>query len=126
MALTPSLALAGRYTSLKFTSDSGETYTVGTNNLEILVQGESLTFNNTNLMIPLASLVSMEFADYDESPASIDEMVFDPSSNVMVFDLNGTGLGSFGSFSEAFGSLGKGLYVIKDANGNSLKVNVEK
>ena len=39
MALPSSLAMAGSYKSLKFASDTGEKYTVATNNLEILVNG---------------------------------------------------------------------------------------
>ena len=126
LALTASPVSAERYNSLRFISNSGETYTIATNNLEILISGENLTFSNTDLIIPLASLVSMEFADYNDNPAQIDEMVFDRNSTVMVYDLNGTQVGSFDSYSEALGSLATGLYVIKDANGNSFKVNVEK
>lgn len=125
-ALIPSLAIAGRYNSLKFTSDSGETYTVATKNLEIIVGSENLTFSNTNLTIPLTSLVSMEFADYDDNPAEIDTVEFDGEGTVTVYGLNGTKVGSFDSYAEALASLGQGLYVIKDASGNSLKVNVEK
>lgn len=126
IALTPSVAFAGRYSSLKFTSNSGDTYTVATNNLEILVSGGNLTFSNTDLIIPVSSLVSMEFSDYDDNPAEIDNVTFDRKSAVTVYNLNGTSIGSFDSFSDALSSLNKGLYVIKDLNGNSFKVNVEK
>ena len=126
MTLTPSLALAGSYKSLKFTSNSGETYTVATNNLEILVNGENLTFNNTDLTIPLSYLVSMEFTDYDDSPAEIDTVLFDGKGAVTVFNINGTSVGSFDSYTEALASLSQGVYVIKDANGNSLKISVGK
>lgn len=126
MALIPSLASAGRYNSLKFTSNTGETYTISTNNMEILIADRNLTFSNTNIIIPLSSLVSMEFADYEEGASLVEGPVFDRECAVMVYNLNGTTVGYFDSYSEALGSLGKGLYVIKDANGNSLKVNVEK
>ena len=126
MALTPSLAFAGRYNSLKFTSNTGETYTVATNNLEILVDGENLTFSNTNLTIPLASLVSMEFTDYDDNAADAHTIVIDGDNSVSVYDINGTSVGSFDSYSEALAALGHGFYVIKDANGNSLKISVGK
>lgn len=126
LVLTPSLAFAGRYSSLKFTSDSGETYSVTTDNLEILINGENLTFNNTNLTIPLSSLVSMEFTDYDDSPAAIETVTFDGRGAVTVYNINGVSIGSFDSYAEALASLSQGLYVIKDANGNSLKINVEK
>ena len=125
-ALSSSLSFAGRYTTLKFTSDSGETYTVTTNNLEILVNEANLTFSNTDLTIPLASLVSMEFTDYDDSPASVDTFDSNPVGAVTVYNLNGMLIGSFESFSEALGSLGQGVFVITDANGNSLKISVVK
>ena len=124
-ALVPSSAFAGKYNSLKFTSSTGETYTVATHNLEILVQGENLTFSNTDLKLPLSSLVSMEFA-WDDNTTKIEELVFDPNCSVMVYNVNGTPVGFFDSYSEALDSIGKGIYVVKDSNGNSLKVNVEK
>ena len=126
MVLIPSLAFAGRYTTLKFTSDSGEIYNIATNNLEILVNGENLTFNNTDLAIPLSSLVSMEFTDYDESSAAIDAVTFDGNGVVTVYNVNGSSVGSFDSYTEALASLSQGVYVIKDANGNSLKISVGK
>ena len=126
MVLIPSLAFAGRYTTLKFTSDSGEIYNIATSNLEILVNGENLTFNNTDLAIPLSSLVSMEFTDYDESSAAIDAVTFDGNGVVTVYNVNGSSVGSFDSYTEALASLSQGVYVIKDANGNSLKISVGK
>ena len=124
--LAPSLAVAGRYNSLKFTSNSGEIYTVATNNLEILVNGENLTFSNTDLTIPLSSLISMEFTDYDDSPAAIDTVKFDGNGLVTVYNIDGTPVGSFGSYTDALSSLGKGVYVVKDTIGNSLKISVGK
>ena len=125
-ALVPSLAFAGKYNSLKFTSSTGETYTVATNNLEILVNGEKLTFSNTDLTIPLSSLISMEFTDYDGSPAAIDTVNFDVNGLVTVYNIDGTSVGSFDSYTDALSSLGKGVYVVKDTIGNSLKISVRK
>ena len=126
MALPSSLAMAGRYNSLKFTSNSGEIYTVATNNLEVLINGENITFSNTDLTIPLSSLVSMEFTDYDDSPAAIDTVTFDGNGLVTVYNIDGTSVGSFDSYTDALSSLGKGVYVVKDINGNSLKISVGK
>ena len=124
--VAPSLASAGSYSTLKFTSNTGETYSVATNNLEILVNGENLTFSNTNLLIPLSSLVSMEFTDYDDSPAAIDSVKFDGNGIVTVYNIDGTSVGTFDSYTDALSSLGKGVYVLKDTNGNSLKIRVGK
>ena len=124
-ALVPSSAFAGKYNSLKFTSSTDETFIVATDNLEIFVEGETLIFSNTDLTLPLSSLVSMEFTE-DENTSKIEELVFDPNCSVKVYNVNGTPVGSFDSYSEALDSLGKGIYVVKDSNGNSLKVNVEK
>ena len=126
MALPSSLAMAGRYSSLKFTSSTGETYTIATNNLEILVNGENIAFSNTDLTIPVSSLISMEFTDYVDSPAAIDTVNFDGNGLVAVYNIDGTSLGSFDSYTDALATLSQGIYVIKDANGNSLKINVEK
>ena len=126
MALPSSLAMAGRYSYLEFTSNTSEIYTVATNNLEILVNGENLIFSNTDLMIPLSSLISMEFTEYDDSPAAIDTVKFDGNGLVTVYNIDGTALGSFDSYTDALSSLGKGVYVVKDTIGNSLKISVGK
>ena len=126
MALSTSLAMAGRYNSLKFTSNSGETYTVAASNLEILVNSENLTFNNTDLTIPLSSLVSMEFTDDGDNPAEIDTIISGGNEVITVYNISGTLVGSFDSYAEALASLSQGVYVIKDANGNSLKISVGK
>ena len=124
--LSPATGFAGRYKSLKFTSNDGETYTIATNNLEILVSGEAITFSNTNLILPLSSLVSMEFTDYDENPAAVDSIVIEPTGAVMVYDINGLLVGSFDSYQDALESLREGVFVIKDTKGNSLKISVGK
>ena len=126
MVLPSSLAMAGRYSSLMFTSNTGEKYSVATNNLEILVNGENLTFSNTDLTIPLSSLISMEFTDYDDSEAAIDTVKFDGNGLVTVYNIDGTSVGSFDSYTDALSSLGKGVYVVKDTVGNSLKISVGK
>ena len=126
MALSTSLAMAGSYNSLKFTSNSGETYTVAASNLEILVDSEKLTFNNTDLTIPLSSLVSMEFTDDGDNPAEIDTIISGGNEVITVYNISGTLVGSFDSYAEALASLSQGVYVIKDANGNSLKISVGK
>ena len=126
MILPSSLAMAGRYSSLMFTSNSGEKYTIATNNLEILVNDENLTFSNTDLTIPLSSLISMEFTDYDDSPAAIDTVKLDGDGLVTVYNIDGTSVGSFDSYTDALSSLVKGVYVVKDTIGNSLKISVGK
>lgn len=126
MASATSVALAGGYNSLKFTSDTGEIYTITTDNLEILIEGENLVFNNTDLSLPLATLLSMEFTDYSDETAGTDSMIIEPDAAVTVFDLNGVSIGSFDTYSEAISALCNGVFVIKDANGNSLKISVGK
>lgn len=126
MVLSSSLAMAGRYGSLLFTSNTGEKYTVAATNLEILVNGGNLTFSNTDLTIPLSSLISMEFTDYDNSPAAIDTVSFEGNGLVSVYNIDGTYVGSFDSYTDALFSLGKGVYVVKDTVGNSLKISVGK
>ena len=126
MALSTASATAGRYNTLTFTSNGGETYSVSTNNLEILISGDNLSFNNTDIIIPLSTLMSMEFADYDDSPAGVDSFVTDGSGAVTVFTIDGTVVGAFGSYSVALRSLTRGIYVIKDENGKSIKVKVGK
>ena len=125
-AISSSVAFAGRYSMLKFSSNGGETYTIATNNLEILINDGNLTFNNTDLTLSLASLVSMEFTDYDDDPSTVNSLSFDHNGIVTVYNVNGILVGSFDSYSEAFNSLGRGVFVFKDTNGNTLKVSVGK
>lgn len=126
MALSTFVSSAGRYNALKFTSKAGDIYTVVADNLEIQINGNDISFNNTDITIPLNSLVSMEFTDYDDNPAEINSVIPDMEGVVTVYNMNGTMIGSFGSYSEALGSLSHGVFVIKDTNGNSLKVSMIK
>ena len=68
----------------------------------------------------------MEFTDYDDSHAAIDTVKFDGNKLVTVYNIDGTSVGSFDSYTDALSSLGKGVYVVKDTIGNSLKISVGK
>lgn len=122
-ALTATMYADG-YGSLKFTMDNGQTYVVETYNLEFTVGADHITFNNTNLTIPVNSVVSMEFTDPFTGPAEVDKIEFNTAEGVEVFTVDGMTLGAFNTCAEAIGSLSKGVYVIKDAKGNSLKIRV--
>lgn len=126
IAFMASMAFAGGYKTLTFTSGQGETYEVVTANLELFVVGDNLTFSNTDLIIPLSSLVSMEFTDYSNEWASIDTMVPGLEGGVAAYSLNGVYLKTFNSLTEALSSLGKGIFVIKDGEGRTLKVNIDR
>ena len=122
-----SATFAVGFNTLKFTYDSGKTYSVDTDDLELIIEGENLSFNNTDFTIPLSSLLSMEFIDHYDAPAAVDALSFDcPQGRISVYNLKGTFAGSFDSFSQALNSLGEGVFVIKGSNGETLKVNVGK
>lgn len=110
---------------LKFTTTDGETYGVETENLEITVQGENLTFSNTNLLLPIADLATMEFVETYESGTTAVELIPEAVEGaVAVYSLDGNALGSFASFSDALKSLGQGVYIVVDSEGNTLKIAV--
>lgn len=126
VSVLTSVSFAEGYSTLKFTSASGEVFTVETNNLEISVYGENLAFNNTDLLIPLSTLETMEFIDHYDGPAAVETVVASFESTVLVYGIDGKVVASFDSYTEALSSLGKGVYVIKDANGKTLKISIGK
>lgn len=114
------------YNTLKFTSTNGETVSVETGNLEIIIQEDCLTFNNVDLILPLSSLESMEFSDHYDAPASVEGLNAETDGKTYVYDLEGKTVGTFPTVTTALNSLSKGVYVIKTSNGKTLKVSVGK
>lgn len=121
-----SSVFADGYRSLKFTMGNGETYIVESKDLEFVIRDQNITFNNTDLILPVGSLVSMEFTDHYTGPAGVNEITLNDSGKIKVFTIDGKNIGEFNSYNDVVGSLPEGVYVINDSKGTSLKIRVEK
>lgn len=121
-----SSAYADGYEALVFKYASGESYSVATKNLEIYFKDGNLSFNNDNSIIPVASLASMEFDGNSQSSTVIVEMQTDNISPITIYAIDGMKKGVFMSISEAYSNLQPGIYIARQNNGTTLKINVKK
>lgn len=108
------------FESLVFKSATGESYSVKTEGLEIYFNDGKLTFSNDNLVIPVASLVSMEFSDN----SGVERILSDATGPVTVLSVDGIRIGEFSSLQEAYGGLKPGVYVVRHSNGKNFKISV--
>lgn len=119
-----STAFADGYETLVLKSTTGESYSVKTENLEIYFKDGKLTFSNSELNLPVSSLVSMEFADKSGGNSGVEEIAVALEGPVEIYTLDGVKAGEFSSLNDAYGSLQKGVYVVRHPNG-SFKINVQ-
>lgn len=120
------LGASAQYSSLVFTTDKGEELSIPVSNLVITISGENLIAQSDNqkLEIPTNSLTKMQFGDADNTGvANITESVNGP---VELYTLEGKSAGSFGTFDAARLALEDGVYIVKLADGNSLKIYIKK
>lgn len=120
-----SLAYADEgFETLVFKSATGESYSVDTRGLEMYFKDGKLTFSNTELTIPVASLVSMEFSD--NSGVGETSSDSDSDGSVEVFTVDGIRKGEFSSLQEANGALKKGLYIVRLRGRKTFKIRIEQ
>lgn len=116
-----SLAYADEgFETLVFKSATGESYCVDTRGLEMYFKDGKLTFSNTELTIPVASLVSMEFSDN----SGVGETLSDSDGTIEVFTVDGIRKGEFSSLQDANGALKKGLYIVRLRDGKTFKIRI--
>lgn len=119
-------AYADGFGTLVFKFVSGESYSVNTQGLEIYYNDGKLTFNNDESVLPVSSLVSMEFSDNSGSGSGKGEILTDSTDSVTVLSIDGINIGEFPSLADACRNLEQGLYVVCRSNGETFKIKVEQ
>lgn len=113
------------YKYLLFTTKDGSTAVISSEGLVIDVNGSELKVSNavgSELILNSQNLLSMQFTNDDGSNA-IHSISFD-NEEVSVYTIDGLYSGHYNSINEARLSLPKGVYVVKNEKGDSVKIIV--
>ena len=125
--LLMSLAASAEYSFLVFTTDDGETCAIATSGLSINVKDGNIVAENgvdDPLTLPVASLASMEFSE--NGGAGISDATTGINGAVELYTLDGIKYGQFDSFDTAFQALSPGTYLLKKADGQTIKIIIGK
>lgn len=125
--IVPFGCFAENYQTLLFQTADGGKIPVPTANLVISVDDGKLFISNTDesMILETSDLMSMEFIEEALSP-SITESLYSDASPVKLYTLDGLFAGEFCCIDSARENLPGGIYIIKLADGGSLKVNFKK
>lgn len=122
-ALLPAIVMAD-YSSMMFQTTNGTSHFVGTEGLTITFDDENLTATDgTNtLTLALADIAAMSFSSDLASSVSLElnDKAMEP---VTVYLTNGAAFGAYSCIGEAMQSVPAGIYVIKYADGSTLKLS---
>lgn len=119
-------AHAESYAYLTFQKADGMVVSIGVESLEMTLHDGKLTYTNSagTGTLTLADLAAMYFSASDAT--AITPVVVDSTDGkVEVFSLKGTSYGTFSSVKAVQGSVPAGMYIIKMANGKTLKITVK-
>ena len=117
---------ASDYNAMVFTMNNGSQKSISTENLEITFSNSELQAksNQTVLTLTLTDVKSMNFGETVTS--SVSSLESEKESTVYIFTLSGIYEGSFPSLSNAVENLENGIYVIRNTEGKTFKITVEK
>ena len=120
-----SLGMFADYSALTFTDNTGERFSINTENLVITVaDGQLQAVSGDNQMqFVLTDLASMEFTNEDTSGV---EAVNAVSGGVTLYSVDGSVAGTFSSLDQAKSRLPEGVYVVTLADGGILKIYIKK
>ena len=120
-----SLSASG-YNAMVFTMNNGSQKSISTENLEITFSNSELQAKSdqTVLTLTLTDVKSMNFGETVTS--SVSSLESEKEITVYIFTLSGIYTGSFPSLSNAVENLEKGIYVIRNTEGETFKITVEK
>ena len=114
------------YKYLEFKTTENTSVVVEAEGLEIEINDDVLSLSNASgqkMNIDASTLVSMQFTD---SSAAIDNITFDSDSNVRVYKLDGTIVGTFTNVSNTINTLDHGVYILKSTEGQTVKIMIGK
>lgn len=112
------------YTYMEFKTTDGTTQTINAKNLVLTVSDNNLLADNgtDRLTLPLSSLSSMQMTD----KTGVTDVMPALDSTVTVYTLNGVEIGKFDSLKKAYNALESGIYLVKDNEGSTTKIVIER
>ena len=126
VTLLLSLPSFADYNSLEFTLTDGTSHYIKAEGLVINVESGNLSMTNKSnekLELTLASLSSMQFSEAETTGVA---SFTGEEGEVSVFTADGKNAGTFQSLQKAWEALSPGIYVIRNANGQTVKIRVTK
>ncbi len=119
-------AHAESYAYLTFQKADGTVVSIDVESLEMTLQDGKLTYTNSagTGTLTLSDLAAMYFSASDAT-AITPVVVSSTDGKVEVFSLKGTSYGTFSSVKAVQGSVPAGMYIVKMANGKTLKITVK-
>ena len=124
LMLLGSLTAFADFNGMEFKYADGKSEVLSLKNLTITVNGDKLTVSNAegvNLSMNATNLASIKFV---ENQTSGIEKVSLGNSTVKAYDLNGVFVGEYNSLNEARSALRGGIYVLRNNNGETIKLVV--
>ena len=117
-----SLPSFSEVTRLQFETTDGSVKQIPIENLEIIFEEGNLiaTQDENELILPLDQLISMRFKDAE---SKISDMVIDPIKDLTLYDISGVKIGNYNSLEDLL-NLPKGIYIIQDSKGNTIKISI--
>ena len=114
------MSQATDYKFLTIEDNTGHATSLSITNLTItFVDGNFVT--NDGITLPLSSLSKMYFTE----TSGITTLTSEMSGEVTAYSTSGALIGHFSNADEATKSLKKGIYIVKDKNGNTYKTAVK-
>lgn len=117
---------ASAYNFMEFKYADGKVKTLSTVGLTITVDGTNLLISNLageSLNVASDNLVSMQFTDDNSAKVAT---IIDLNSSVDAYNLEGVHFGKFDSAKDAHASLQPGVYVLKNSEGGTIKIVINK
>lgn len=124
--ISSAFAMMADYSALTFTDNTGSKLSVSTANLVITISDGQLKAvgGEGSLEFTLTDLVSMEFTD-DPNVAGVSAPGAEGGA-VALYTLDGREAGRFSTIEQAQRQLEDGVYIVKLANGGTLKIYLKK
>ena len=125
LTMTAAVAFAD-YNYLEFKYADGSVRSLQTDGLVIRIDGSELQVTNSeseSLQVNASLLASMQFVN--EATGKVSNLT-SSAAPVEIYNLNGVRIGNYDSADQALQTLPQGVYVIKKANGETVKLIVNK
>lgn len=119
------MCMQAEVTNMVFKTADGATHTIAATGLEITFADGQLQAANSNetLVLPLASLATMEFSDNQTSLADAAARI---EGIVEITSVSGVSFGAYTSIIDAIGALPGGTYLVKKQSGETVKIFLRK
>lgn len=117
---------SAKYNYMEFVTDDGASLYISADNLSITIDGDKVTATSGSdqLDFDTASLSLMRFSPNGSS--AVENLEISTSDAVVFYTTDGKYAGEFRSLGDARSSLETGIYVVKLANGGTLKIHIKK